>query len=97
MNVITAATLHRASQQYPDARNALGEWETIVRRSLFSNFAEIRDTFTTASWIGPDWVIFNIRGGHYRLITRVNFQYQSFFVKEFFTHRQYDHWTPPKG
>ncbi|MGY2897340.1 type II toxin-antitoxin system HigB family toxin [Deinococcus sp. UYEF24] len=96
MNVITAATLNRAAQQYPDAQNALEEWETIVRRSLFGNFAEIRDTFATASWIGPDWVIFNIRGGNYRLITRVNFQYQSFFIKEFFTHQEYDGWRPPR-
>ena len=96
MNVITAATLNRAAQQYPDAQTALEAWETIVRRSLFSNFAEIQATFATASWVGPDWVIFNIRGGNYRLITRVNFQYRSFFIKEFFTHQEYDHWKPPK-
>ena len=95
MNVITAATLNRAAQQYPDAQNALEEWETIVRRSTFSNFAEIRDTFTTASRLGPDWVIFNIRGGNYRLIIRFNFQYRSFFIKEFLTHREYD-WRLPK-
>ncbi len=95
MNVITAATLKQAGQQYPDAQTALEEWKTIVRRPLFSNFAEIRDTFASASWIGPDWVIFNIRGGNYRLITRVNFQYRSFFVKEFFTHQEYNHWQPP--
>ena len=49
----------------------------------------------SANWIGPDWVIFNIRGGNYRLITRVNFRYRSFFIKEFFTHQEYKGWRPP--
>ena len=95
MNVITSATIRQASAQYPDAQAALEEWETVVRGSTFGNFAEIRDTFAAASWIGPDWVIFNIRGNTYRLITRVNFQYRSFFIKEFLTHHEYDHWRPP--
>ena len=34
------------------------------------------------------WRSVHIRGGNYRLITRVNFQYQSFFIKEFFTHQE---------
>ena len=94
MNVITSATLRRVQDEYPDAAEALEDWHTIVRRTTFGTFAEIRDTFATASWVGPDYVIFNIRGNHYRLITRVNFPYQSFFLKHFLTHAEYDHWRP---
>lgn len=75
MNVITAATLRRASAQYPDAQPALEEWHTVMRHSTFRSFVEIRKTFASASWVGLDWVIFNIRGNHDWLITRVNFQY----------------------
>lgn len=94
MNVITSATLRRVQAEYSDAATALEEWHTIVRRSTFRNFAEIRDSFATASWVAPDYVIFNIRGGNYRLITRVNFPYQSFFLKDFLTHAEYNHWRP---
>ncbi|WP_344983603.1 type II toxin-antitoxin system HigB family toxin [Deinococcus rubellus] len=94
MNVITAATLRQAAEAYPDARAALEEWYTIVRHSEFASFAEIRATFPAASWVGPDYVIFNIRGNHYRLIVRANLTYKSFFVKAFLTHRDYDNWRP---
>ena len=66
----------------------------MVRRSSFRSFAEIREVFATSNWVRPDWVIFNLRGNHYRLITRVNFQYQSFFIRGFLTHRDYDSWRP---
>ncbi|CAM3407635.1 Type II toxin-antitoxin system HigB family toxin [Deinococcus saxicola] len=94
MNVITSATLRQIQLDCPDAADALEDWQTIVRRTTFGNFAEIRDTFATVSWVGPDYVIFNTRGGHYRLITRVNFPYQSFFLKHFLTHAEYDDWRP---
>jgi mRNA interferase HigB len=34
--------------------------------------------------------IFNIRGGNYRLIVRVEFAAQRIYVKEFLTHGEYD-------
>ncbi|GMA15570.1 type II toxin-antitoxin system HigB family toxin (plasmid) [Deinococcus metallilatus] len=94
MNVLARRTLLKFAEQYPEAREALLAWETLARKKNFASFAEVQEAFATASWVGPDYVVFNIKGNHFRLITTVDFTYKMIRVKEFMRHSDYDKWKP---
>ena len=70
---------------YPQARTALLEWYHHCSSNNFKNFNELRKTFGTASIVGDDRIVFNIMGNHYRLITRVVFEYNTIQIKWFGT------------
>lgn len=93
-NVIAKSALVEFWQTYADSKEALEEWYKLLRGSEFSNFSELKQTFGSADFVQPDYVIFDIRGNRYRVITRVNFVYQTFWIKHVMTHEQYNHWRP---
>ena len=94
MNVIALRTLRDFCRKHPDALAAMEEWHDILSRSEVSNFAEVKAIFGSADWVGPDYVIFDIKGNHYRIVTRVDFQWKTFWIKAVLTHAEYDRWKP---
>lgn len=46
----------------------------------------------TADFADP-YTIFNIKGNSYRLLTIVHYRYKRVYIKEFFTHAEYDRWN----
>ncbi|UCH26821.1 MAG: type II toxin-antitoxin system HigB family toxin [Trueperaceae bacterium] len=93
-NVIAKSTLRSFWQHHADSENALTAWYKLMSKSDFANFAVLRETFGNADFVLPDYVIFNIKGNRYRLITRINFTYKTVWIKHIFTHAEYDRWTP---
>lgn len=51
---------------------------------------DVRKTFSATDMVGKHLAIFNIRGGNYRLIVRMEFAGQRIYIKEFLTHREYN-------
>ncbi len=93
-NIISRARLKEFWEQHPDSQEALQSWYKLLSRSSFSNFAELREVFGSADWVQPDYIIFNIKGNKYRVVTRVSFTHKTFWIKHVFTHPQYDRWKP---
>ena len=89
MNVISRKMLLEFSAKYPDAREPLRRWWTICKRNNFSSFTELKATFSTADMVGR-CVIFNIGGGKYRLIARVNFSAFRMWIKYVLPHKEYE-------
>lgn len=94
MNVLSKPTLDRFIEEFPEAREELLRWYTTCKKNTFTSFADVRATFPKVSWVGPDYLIFDIRGGHFRLITTVSFQFKVIRIKEFMRHSDYNHWRP---
>lgn len=94
MNVLARRTLREFAAQFPEAREALLAWEDLARKKDFASFAEVQAVFPTVSWVGPEYLIFNIKGNHFRLITTVDFTFKMIRVKEFMRHSDYDKWKP---
>ncbi len=92
-NVIAKSTLRLFWEDHADSEDALTVWYKLMKKANFSNFAELKETFGSADFVQPDYVIFNIKGNHYRLITRINFTYKTVWIKHVFTHAEYDNWT----
>jgi len=58
-----------------------------AKQARWSSFDDVRRAFPAADMVGK-LAIFSIKGNHYRLIVRMEFQAQRIYVKEFLTHAE---------
>ena len=89
MHVIARKTLIDFGVKHPDARMAIDRWWVICRKNTYASFSDLKKTFSTAELVNK-CAIFNIGGGKYRLIVRVNFVAQRMWIKYLLTHKEYD-------
>jgi mRNA interferase HigB len=89
MEPLNRRRLKEYMQEHADAEAALRSWWTIVRQANWQNFAQVRSTFNTASYVDP-YVVFNIKGNDYRLVTYIDFETGIVAMKWFGTHAAYD-------
>lgn len=81
------------AQRHPDAKSALAIFQREVEAAKWSDPAQLKSRYPSASFVGKDNVVFNIRGGNYRLHARVNFALAIFIVLRIGTHGEYERWT----
>jgi mRNA interferase HigB len=95
MHVISRKTLRQFGAQHPDSENALVCWFKIMQRHDFMSFEALRATFPTADKVG-DFIVFNIGGNKYRLITAIHFNRRKVYIRHVLTHQEYDRgaWKP---
>ncbi len=89
MHVIARKVLNEFSNSYPRSRKPLDSWWTICNKNHFPNFVELKKTFGTVNLIN-NCLVFNIGGGKYRLVVRVNFSAQRMWIKYVLSHEEYD-------
>jgi len=87
MHIIARKMLLDFSAKYPDAEKPLASWWAICKKNNFASFNDLKKIFGTADIVGK-CVIFNIGGGKYRLIVRVNFSANRMWIKYIFTARK---------
>jgi mRNA interferase HigB len=78
------------SKDQRSVKAALESWFHEVRRAKWNNSADIKAVYASASIIGAERVVFNIKGNAYRLVTAVDYQRAIIFIKWLGTHREYD-------
>jgi mRNA interferase HigB len=89
MHVIARRVLNEFSQRHPPARKALETWWIICNKNQFPNYGELKKTFGTADLVG-NCLVFNIGGGKYRLVVRVNVPAQRMWIKYILSHEEYE-------
>jgi mRNA interferase HigB len=60
-----------------------------VEKTEFHSFAELRTAFPSADKV-QDWIVFNIGGNKYRLITVIHFNRSRVYIRHVLTHAEYD-------
>ncbi len=90
MRVIALRTLREFWTTHADAEDALRAWHADAQRAVWKTPGDIRATYATASIIGNNRVVFNIRGNTYRLIVAVNYDYGIVYIRFIGTHAEYD-------
>jgi mRNA interferase HigB len=89
MHVITRSRLVEFWEKHPDAKTSLLLWYKLTSSASWQNFVEVRKIFSSADQVG-NFIIFNIGGNKYRLITFVDYVYQKVFIRCVLTHTEYD-------
>jgi mRNA interferase HigB len=97
VRVIARKTLRRfvdglkGSKHQKAVKSALDAWFHEALRARWKNPADVLKAYANASIVGPDRVVFNIKGNDYRLVVAVNYRHQIIFIKWIGTHADYDH------
>jgi mRNA interferase HigB len=89
MHVITRKRINEFGNLHPDSKGPLSAWYSIVDKTAFKTFAELRKTFPSADLVG-DKVVFNIGGNKYRLIAAIHFNRGKLYIRNILTHAEYD-------
>ncbi|HEV6965647.1 MULTISPECIES: type II toxin-antitoxin system HigB family toxin [Roseateles] len=90
MRVIAVSTLRAFWALHPDAEQPLRAWYEEVANAAWTQPADIKQHYRSASILKNRRVVFNIKGNEYRLIAAVAYRLQIVYVKFIGTHAQYD-------
>jgi mRNA interferase HigB len=77
-------------RRFADARRALQDWRSQVRRADWATPAGVKATYGDASILKDSRVVFNVCGNKYRLIAKINYPYRVVYVRFVGTHAEYD-------
>jgi mRNA interferase HigB len=89
VHVISRKALKQFWERHPDSRLALLRWHKIMLNTEFQSFAELRGAFPSDDIVGQ-WVVFNVGGNKYRLITSIHFNRAKVYIRHVLTHQAYD-------
>ena len=90
MRIIAKKTLREFWRRCPDAEQALLSWYREVEAEDWDTPARIKAKYRSASIIGDNRVVFNIKGNRYRLVVKINYPYRVVYVRFVGTHAEYD-------
>ncbi len=71
-------------------KSALDAWFHEVEKAKWKNSADVVRSYATASIVGSERVVFNIKGNDYRLVVAIDYQRQIVFIKWVGSHADYD-------
>lgn len=89
MHIITRKRLIEFARIHPDARAPLNAWFTIVRKTDYTFFTDLRLTFPSADQVGR-FTVFNIGGNKFRLIAAIHYNRKKIYIRHVLTHAEYD-------
>lgn len=90
MRVISIKILREFWEIHSDCQQQLKSWFQETSKAEWKNPNEIKLEYPGASLLGDNRVVFNIKGNHYRIIVKINFEYQMVWIRFVGTHSEYD-------
>jgi mRNA interferase HigB len=93
MTLVGEHVLLAAGRKNAPLRKWLDVWINMVEQAAWKNLEDVRSTFRSADGValpsGRVVTVFNVKGGHYRLLTVIDYQIQSLETLEIITHAAY--------
>ena len=90
MRVIAKKILREFWEKHNDCEQQLKAWFQEASKAEWTTHNEIKSDYPSASIVGNDRIVFNIKGNAYRLIVKINFDYQMVLIRFIGTHAEYD-------
>ena len=90
MRIIAKKALRELWERQPAAKGPLLAWYREVEHEDWATPADVKAKYGSASIIGSERVVFNIKGNDYRLVVRINYAYRIVYVRFVGTHADYD-------
>ena len=90
MRVISKRTLQEFWNCHNEAEHPLAAWYAEVMKAEWQSPKEIKAHYQTASFLRNNRVVFNIGGNKYRLIVKINYAYNTVYIRFVGTHAEYD-------
>ena len=92
MRVISIKKLKDFWEQsvYADSESSLRAWYAEAKAAEWKNPGEVKEKYRSASIVGNNRIVFNIKGNKYRLIVAVRYEFGIVYVRFVGTHEEYD-------
>lgn len=93
MDIVGKIILQEYWESDKAAEKPLRKWITVTQQAIWSCFSDVRRTFNHADYYkkgNKKYVIFNIGGNKYRLITAIRYKRKMVVVVIALTHTEYD-------
>jgi mRNA interferase HigB len=90
MRIIAKKALREFWECHPDAEEPLLAWYREVEQGDWDTPAKVKEKYRSASIVGDNRVVFNIKGNDYRLVVKINYPYRVVYIRFVGTHAEYD-------
>jgi mRNA interferase HigB len=93
MKVAGRPKLKEFWNRHSQAKKPLRNWLKVVENARWAKYADVKQTFRSADWFSKDnrdYIIFDVGGNKYRVVTAVNFAGYVVVIKVVMTHPEYD-------
>jgi mRNA interferase HigB len=92
MRVIAVKTLKEYWEKpgNGDSEQSLRAWYAEVKEADWAGPNGIKEKFHSASLVGNNRVVFNIKGNKYRLIVAIRYEFKIVYIRFIGTHKEYD-------
>ena len=89
MRIIAKSTLRTFWERHPNAEEPLLAWYRETEKADWESPAQVKERYRSASFVGENRVIFNIKGNAYRIEVVVAYQTGVVMVTWAGTHAEY--------
>lgn len=89
MKLVGLVLLDSFKQKHAPSRGPLDAWRLSVEKADWSDGHDVRKRHATASFIGDNRIIFNIKGNAYRLVVKVKYTNGVVLIEWIGTHAEY--------
>src|ERR1700690_2580903 len=89
VHVISKSAWRETVAADPALAGPISEWHKVAESASWKSLIEVRRVYPHADFVDP-YTVFNIKGNAYRLIVKIEYRWQTIFVKQLLTHAEYD-------
>jgi mRNA interferase HigB len=90
LRVIAKKILRDFWAVHSDCEQQLKSWFREARQAVWKNPNELKQEYPNASILPGNRVVFNIKRNSYRIIVKINYDYQIMWIRFIGTHSDYD-------
>jgi len=90
LRVIAKKILRDFWEKHSDCEQQLRSWYQETDKGSWKNLNELKSDYPNASILADNRICFNIQGNNYRLIVKINFNFQMMWIRFIGTHDEYD-------
>ena len=90
MRVIAKRVLRDFWLKHPVVEQPMKSWHKEMVGASWSSPVHIKNKYPSASILDNQRVVFNIKGNHYRIVIRINYQFKIIWIRFVGTHSEYD-------
>ncbi len=90
MQIINRVELDKFKRKHPQSRVPLNNWENIMSNTEYLDLNALRKTFAKkVDYTSSGYIIFDIGGNKFRLITVMDYSFRAVDIRVVWTHNEY--------
>lgn len=90
MRIISKKILREFWEKHSDSQQQLKSWFQGASKVEWKSPKEIKKEYPSVSILEDNRAVFNIKGNKYRLIVKINYDYQMVWIRFIGIHAEYD-------